>query len=158
MQFVFLTAMRLLCVSSTRFEDKQIRSENNFHENGFGRREMPLVVSSRKVSRERNLCLQTQSDSRVYAFGRSDLRETHACDANHRRVMSARIRDRLWFANLGAPQKQSGRRMVPGERIELPTNGLQNRCSTAELTRQIKGLSENVSGIATELPPQRQSR
>jgi hypothetical protein len=24
---------------------------------------------------------------------------------------------------------------VPGERIELPTNGLQNRCSTAELTR-----------------------
>jgi hypothetical protein len=26
--------------------------------------------------------------------------------------------------------------MVPGERIELPTNGLQNRCSTAELTRQ----------------------
>jgi hypothetical protein len=25
---------------------------------------------------------------------------------------------------------------VPGERIELPTNGLQNRCSTAELTRQ----------------------
>jgi hypothetical protein len=31
--------------------------------------------------------------------------------------------------------------MVPGERIELPTNGLQNRCSTAELTRQIKGLA-----------------
>jgi hypothetical protein len=27
--------------------------------------------------------------------------------------------------------------MVPGERIELPTNGLQNRCSTAELTRLI---------------------
>ena len=25
--------------------------------------------------------------------------------------------------------------MVPGERFELPTNGLQNRCSTAELTR-----------------------
>jgi hypothetical protein len=25
--------------------------------------------------------------------------------------------------------------VVPGERIELPTNGLQNRCSTAELTR-----------------------
>jgi hypothetical protein len=25
--------------------------------------------------------------------------------------------------------------LVPGERIELPTNGLQNRCSTAELTR-----------------------
>ena len=26
--------------------------------------------------------------------------------------------------------------VVPGERIELPTNGLQNRCSTTELTRQ----------------------
>ena len=25
--------------------------------------------------------------------------------------------------------------MVPGERFELPTNGLQNRCSTTELTR-----------------------
>jgi hypothetical protein len=28
-----------------------------------------------------------------------------------------------------------GGQVVPGERIELPTNGLQNRCSTAELTR-----------------------
>ncbi len=26
--------------------------------------------------------------------------------------------------------------MVPGEGLEPPTNGLQNRCSTAELTRQ----------------------
>jgi hypothetical protein len=26
--------------------------------------------------------------------------------------------------------------LVPGERFELPTNGLQNRCSTAELTRR----------------------
>src|SRR5262249_60480285 len=26
--------------------------------------------------------------------------------------------------------------LVPGEGIEPPTNGLQNRCSTAELTRQ----------------------
>jgi hypothetical protein len=26
--------------------------------------------------------------------------------------------------------------MVPVERIELPTNGLQNRCSTAELNRR----------------------
>jgi hypothetical protein len=33
----------------------------------------------------------------------------------------------------------TGGRAVPGERIELPTNGLQNRCSTAELTRQIEG-------------------
>jgi hypothetical protein len=26
-------------------------------------------------------------------------------------------------------------KLVPGERFELPTNGLQNRCSTTELTR-----------------------
>jgi hypothetical protein len=31
--------------------------------------------------------------------------------------------------------------MVPGERIELPTNGLQNRCSTAELTRLFNDLA-----------------
>jgi hypothetical protein len=31
--------------------------------------------------------------------------------------------------------------VVPGERIELPTNGLQNRCSTAELTRQNQGIT-----------------
>ena len=29
-----------------------------------------------------------------------------------------------------------GEALVPGEGIEPPTNGLQNRCSTAELTRQ----------------------
>jgi hypothetical protein len=29
--------------------------------------------------------------------------------------------------------------MVPVERIELPTFGLQNRCSTAELNRRIEG-------------------
>ena len=29
-------------------------------------------------------------------------------------------------------------RLVPVERIELPTFGLQNRCSTAELNRQTK--------------------
>jgi hypothetical protein len=28
--------------------------------------------------------------------------------------------------------------LVPVERIELPTFGLQNRCSTAELNRQAK--------------------
>ncbi len=32
--------------------------------------------------------------------------------------------------------------LVPGERFELPTNGLQNRCSTAELTRQINDLQD----------------
>ena len=29
--------------------------------------------------------------------------------------------------------------MVPVERIELPTFGLQNRCSTAELNRRLDG-------------------
>src|SRR6516164_2108156 len=35
----------------------------------------------------------------------------------------------------------SKRKLVPVERIELPTNGLQNRCSTAELNRLIPYLS-----------------
>src|SRR3974390_2301737 len=30
--------------------------------------------------------------------------------------------------------------LVPGERFELPTNGLQNRCSTTELTRHSEGI------------------
>jgi hypothetical protein len=34
--------------------------------------------------------------------------------------------------------------LVPVERIELPTFGLQNRCSTAELNRQ---LSENTDKL-----------
>jgi hypothetical protein len=33
-------------------------------------------------------------------------------------------------------QKNKGFLLVPAERIELPTFGLQNRCSTAELSRQ----------------------
>ena len=37
--------------------------------------------------------------------------------------------------------------LVPGERIEPPTNGLQNRCSTAELTR----LKERATSV-TDLP------
>ena len=37
--------------------------------------------------------------------------------------------------------------VVPVERIELPTFGLQNRCSTAELNRQIWG------AIRLYLPP-----
>ena len=38
----------------------------------------------------------------------------------------------------GAPtdRVRIGQKVVPGERFELPTNGLQNRCSTTELTRQ----------------------
>src|SRR5215470_12598381 len=37
--------------------------------------------------------------------------------------------------------------LVPGERFELPTNGLQNRCSTTELTRQINDLRSGSSSI-----------
>ena len=40
--------------------------------------------------------------------------------------------------------------LVPGEGIEPPTNGLQNRCSTAELTRQVGGV---FRGFRYELPP-----
>jgi hypothetical protein len=40
--------------------------------------------------------------------------------------------------------------VVPGERFELPTNGLQNRCSTTELTRQTDDFSY---GRARGLPP-----
>jgi hypothetical protein len=37
--------------------------------------------------------------------------------------------------------------MVPVERIELPTFGLQNRCSTAELNRRI-----DATGSRQDLP------
>ena len=50
---------------------------------------------------------------------------------------------RLW-SKFCASDRLSPRQilLVPGERIELPTNGLQNRCSTAELTRlRLKQLS-----------------
>ena len=38
-------------------------------------------------------------------------------------------------------QQNKGFLLVPAERIELPTNGLQNRCSTAELRRHLVILS-----------------
>ena len=41
--------------------------------------------------------------------------------------------------------------LVPGERIELPTNGLQNRCSTAELTR--RGSYDNAYRLCFHLSP-----
>ncbi len=44
------------------------------------------------------------------------------------------------------------RRMVPVERIELPTFGLQNRCSTAELNRRL-----NFASGADEIPGFRRS-
>jgi hypothetical protein len=44
---------------------------------------------------------------------------------------------------------------VPGEGIEPPTFGLQNRCSTAELTRQIKKLVVYWVPIGNQIPPVR---
>ena len=38
-------------------------------------------------------------------------------------------------ALIGGPSKLSAKQVVPVERIELPTFGLQNRCSTADLNR-----------------------
>jgi hypothetical protein len=41
--------------------------------------------------------------------------------------------------------------MVPTERIELPTNGLQNRCSTAELRRRSRLFNgENLHNQRTD--------
>ena len=42
---------------------------------------------------------------------------------------------------------------MPGERIELPTNGLQNRCSTAELTRHILDLFSYLRGLVSAAKP-----
>src|ERR1700737_3402331 len=42
--------------------------------------------------------------------------------------------------------------MVPVERIELPTFGLQNRCSTAELNRRIKGIGRSNIRLAGKGP------
>jgi hypothetical protein len=36
--------------------------------------------------------------------------------------------------------------LVPGEGIEPPTNGLQNRCSTAELTRLTRRRKAAIGG------------
>jgi hypothetical protein len=43
------------------------------------------------------------------------------------------------MAVTGSDRTVSAKLLVPVERIELPTFGLQNRCSTAELNRQTMG-------------------
>ena len=53
--------------------------------------------------------------------------------------------------------------LVPVERIELPTFGLQNRCSTAELNRRIEGIRTDeippiVRAVEYQTCPQRASR
>src|SRR5207249_5852963 len=68
--------------------------------------------------------------------------------ASHRLASS----DRLARSHLPTP---GGREepLVPGERFELPTNGLQNRCSTTELTRQINELRRNSSRFVLTASP-----
>src|SRR4029077_1554771 len=60
-----------------------------------------------------------------------------------------------WTVRMCAPLvgHMDARMLVPGERIELPTNGLQNRCSTSSLCRFTGGFYTFPSEIATGLPP-----
>src|SRR5436190_8102511 len=55
--------------------------------------------------------------------------------------MGAEHKKSIVFSTLYAKNElwrtAANRGVVPVERIELPTNGLQNRCSTAELNRQL---------------------
>src|ERR1700736_3822773 len=44
----------------------------------------------------------------------------------------------------------SGGEVVPGERFEIPTKGLQNRSSTTELTRQINDLAPSRYFLGTK--------
>jgi hypothetical protein len=55
---------------------------------------------------------------------------------------SGQQRDHLDLRGAAYMLLQAAERVVPGERFELPTNGLQNRCSTTELTRQINDLRD----------------
>jgi hypothetical protein len=55
---------------------------------------------------------------------------------------SGQQRDHLDLSGGAYMLLQAAERVVPGERFELPTNGLQNRCSTTELTRQINDLRD----------------
>ena len=69
-----------------------------------------------------------------------------ACDAHAKQITDAVLRakfERLrdsWIRIANAAQLVSVETkmtvLVPDERFELPTNGLQNRCSTTELIRQ----------------------
>ena len=56
---------------------------------------------------------------------------------------SGQQRDHLDLPGAAYMLLQAAERVVPGERFELPTNGLQNRCSTTELTRQINDLRDS---------------
>jgi hypothetical protein len=47
----------------------------------------------------------------------------------------------------------TAKQVVPVERIELPTFGLQNRCSTAELNRPCRFFSGNVAWFEEAIGP-----
>jgi hypothetical protein len=57
----------------------------------------------------------------------------------HRRNRGGKCPTREWSGDEEKPCLEA-RVMVPVERIELPTFGLQNRCSTAELNRRIEAI------------------
>jgi hypothetical protein len=62
-----------------------------------------------------------------------------------RRVLVGKIRkkSRRWDAErIQRVRTGNAWVVVPVERIELPTFGLQNRCSTAELNRRIEAIGE----------------
>ena len=77
-------------------------------------------------------------------------------------------RQRIWFAGLSVPRRYRrdchasdgtalaigwSLMLVPVERIELPTFGLQNRCSTAELNRRIERISRNADEVPLIVRP-----
>jgi hypothetical protein len=66
---------------------------------------------------------------------------------------SGQQRDHVDLGGTAYMLLQAAERVVPGERFELPTNGLQNRCSTTELTRQINNLARGLAQIGTGLAP-----
>ena len=57
--------------------------------------------------------------------------------------MSGRAQTRLGSHQAQGKDAVSAKQVVPVERIELPTFGLQNRCSTAELNRRIDGIGRS---------------
>ena len=75
------------------------------------------------------------------AVGRLRHRRRTAAPAGVERPRLSRLRGCM--ARGRAPRREArpiidAMLLVPGEGLEPPTNGLQNRCSTAELTRQIR--------------------
>src|SRR6266446_2485168 len=75
-------------------------------------------------------------------------RDCAGCAARHQPPYYTGGRGHIW-----QPPQARVEPLVPGERFELPTNGLQNRCSTAELTRQINALEGKSSRFVLTASP-----